>query len=90
MIQIFVGLIAEGATDRRFLKPILEKSLSDIAFDCQGQVDIEVKLIECDKGNSFADYVNNASLKGHQEYGISILIVHSDADSQNAENTYHI
>lgn len=89
MTQIIVGLIAEGATDRRFFKPILEKSLSDIAFDCRGQVDIEVVDIRCDKGNTFADFVNNASEKGNQEYGITILIVHSDADSQNAENTYH-
>ncbi len=89
MIQIFVGLIAEGATDHRFLKPIVEKSLVDIAFDCQGQVDIEVRVIECAKGTTFTDYVSNAAQKGHQEYGISILIVHSDADNHNAENTYH-
>jgi hypothetical protein len=43
MIQLFVGLIAEGTTDYLFLEPIIEKVLLDIAYDCRGQVDVDVK-----------------------------------------------
>lgn len=88
MMQIFVGLIVEGTTDQRFLKPIVEKALNRIAYDCQGQVDIDVQIIECDRGSRFTDYVCNAAQKGHQEYGITLLIVHCDADNHSANDAY--
>lgn len=89
MTQIFVGLMAEGPTDFRFLAPIVEKALTEIVFDCQGQIDIDVKVIDSDKGNGFADFVSNASQKGHQEYGITMLIIHTDADDSTAEDAYN-
>lgn len=88
MTQLFIGLIAEGNTDYRFLKPIIEKALVDIAYDCKGQIDIDVKAIDCDKGDSFTDYVLNASKRGNQEFGITMLIVHTDADDSSSNNTY--
>lgn len=89
MVQLFIGLIAEGKTDYRFFKPIIEKTLTDIAFDCKGQIDIDVKVIKCDKGETFNDYVLNGSKMGHEEYGISILIVHTDADDLSDVNAYN-
>lgn len=89
MTQLFIGLIAEGKTDYRFFQPIIEKTLTNIAFDCSGQIDIDVKVINCEKGDSFKDYVLNASKKGLQEYGISILIVHTDADDSNSIAAYN-
>jgi len=88
MAQLFIGLIAEGITDYRFLEPIVEKALVDIAFNCKGQIDIDVKVIICDKGDSFADYVLNASKIGCQEFGITMLIVHADADNLSSNNVY--
>ena len=88
MTQLFIGIIAEGTTDYRFLEPIVEKTLTEIVFDCKGQIDIDIKAINCDKGRSFSEYVSNGSHKGSQEYGINLLIIHSDADDQNAVNTY--
>ncbi|WP_019538868.1 MULTISPECIES: DUF4276 family protein [Proteiniphilum] len=87
MIQLFVGLIAEGTTDYLFLEPIIEKVLLDIAYDCRGQVDVDVKKIECDKGRGFTDYVLNAAQKGKENY-ISMFIVHTDADADSACHTY--
>lgn len=89
MAQLFIGLIAEGPTDYRFLELIIEKALINIAYDCKGQIDIDVKGIVCDKGDSFTDYVLNASKKGNQELGITILVVHSDADDLLSDNTYN-
>lgn len=89
MTQIFVGLMAEGTTDYRFLVPIVEKALTEIVFDCHGQIDIDVKIIECDRGNSFIDFVSNASRIGYQEYGITMLIIHTDADNESSESAYN-
>jgi hypothetical protein len=89
MAELFIGLIAEGTTDYRFLKPIIEKAFADIAYQCKGQIDIgEVTEIkDCDKGNSFSDYVLNASQRA-QTLGITILIVHTDADDTSSVNAY--
>lgn len=89
MTQLFIGLITEGTTDNRFLKPIIEKTLIDIAYNCRGQIDFYVKEIDCDKGESFATYVLNASKIGNQILGITILIVHTDADDSSKENAYN-
>jgi hypothetical protein len=89
MEQLFIGLIGEGTTDYRFFEPIIEKTLIDIAYDCRGQIDIDVKVIDCGKGISFADYVVNASTKGHLEFGITMLIVHADGDNASSESTYN-
>ncbi len=88
MTQIFVGLMAEGTTDYQFLALIVEKALTEIVFDCQGQIDIDVKKIDCEKGNGFVDFVSNASKKGHQDYGITMLIIHTDADDTTAADAY--
>ena len=88
MTQLFFGLIAEGPTDCRFFESIIEKALIAIAYDCRGEIDVDVKVIECDKGSSFTEFVLNGAEKGLQNYGITALIVHSDADDHNATNTY--
>ncbi len=87
-MKIFVGLIAEGSTDYRFFKPVAESTLLHVAFDCKGQIDIEVLEIFCDKGSSFTDYVINAC-KEAQDIGATFLIVHADADSKSKFRTYN-
>jgi hypothetical protein len=88
MIQLFVGLMAEGSTDYRFLKPIIESTLIKIAHECTGDVTIDVLNINYNKSGSFRDYVLSAAKSGLTEYGIMILVVHADADNLSSDNTY--
>lgn len=89
MPQIFAGLFAEGNTDIDFLQNIVQKTLQALAFECSGQLDIEVLPIKIDKfGLDFSDQVLSASRKGLEDYGIQILCVHSDADSSYSINVY--
>lgn len=85
---MFVGLMAEGVTDYRFLKPIVEKTLVQIAHECTGQIDIDVFNIEYTKNGGFTDYVLNASRKGFNDFGIMMLVVHTDADALDARDVY--
>ncbi len=79
--QIFAGLFTEGTTDIRFLESVVRKTLEDVAFSCQGQIETEVKAIEINKtGLGFIDQVLEASRKGFNDYGITLLFVHTDAD----------
>lgn len=83
---LYAGLIAEGSTDYIFLQSIIEKTLIECAFECRGDVDINVIEIKCSKGESFKDYVFNGRTKGTEEYGLSSLIVHADSDSPSQKN----
>ena len=85
--QIFAGLFTEGTTDIRFLESVVRKTLEDIAFECKGQIETEVKTIEINKtGLKFIDQVLSASKKGMDDYGIMFLCVHTDADEET-DNT---
>ncbi len=85
-ILLYAGLIAEGSTDYTFLQPVIEKILVECAFDCKGDVDINVIEIKCDKGKSFQEYVLNGRKIGAEKYGLSSLIVHADSDSPTPQN----
>ncbi len=81
--QIFAGLFTEGSTDIRFLESIVRKALEDVAFECQGQIETEVKTIEINKtGLDFVEQVLTASKKGIDDYGIMFLCVHTDSDDE--------
>lgn len=87
---IFAGLFAEGTTDLRFLESIIKKTLNQIAFECKGDVEIELYTIRIAKANlNFVEQVLAASKKGVEDYGITILCVHTDADQATDNQMYH-
>lgn len=82
MRQVFVGLIAEGPTDYRFLTPVILNSLIEIAIDCKGQIDVDVIPIYIEK-DKYAEWMLDGAVQGFQDFGIDMLIVHTDADDSN-------
>ena len=89
MNQVFAGLFAEGNTDIAFLQSIVQKTFEAVAFDCSGQLDIEILPIEIDKTDlGFTEQVIKASKKGFEDYGIQIICVHTDSDNPSAQNAY--
>ena len=89
MRQIFIGLITEGTTDNRFLESIAKRTFEEIGFDCNGDLEIFVTTLSINKTNlGFVDYVLHASKYGLEEFGISVLCVHADADDIDDTNAY--
>mgnify|MGYP006267321533 CR=1 FL=1 len=83
---IFAGLFTEGKTDDRFLEPVVQRALRELAFECKGETEIEVRVISIDKsGLSFAEQVVKAAEKGYEDFGIMLLCVHTDADDRTDE-----
>ena len=86
MRQLFIGLIAEGTTDIRFLKNIIFKSIQELSWSCDNQVEIfdirEVSAV----GNSFTEKMLNASKRAKLELGITALCIHADSDAKSLEN----
>lgn len=80
---LHIGLFTEGSTDIRFLESVVKRTFVEVAFDCPGEVDIEVSLIKIDKKDlGFVDQVLRAAQKGLEEFGIMLLCVHVDADDK--------
>ena len=89
MKQLFIGLIAEGTTDVRFLKSVIEKSIQEISWQCDNQVEIfPVREITVE-GNGFVDKMLEASKCASQKYGISVLCIHADSDARTIDSVIH-
>lgn len=85
MQQLFIGLIAEGTTDIRFLKNVIFRSIQELSWGCYNQLEIFDVITITASGDSFVDKMIEAS-KNAQEYGISILCVHADSDAQTIKD----
>lgn len=81
MKQLFIGLIAEGTTDVRFLKSVINKSVLELSWQCDSQIEIfDVREIPAE-GDGFVQKMLNASKRACQDYGISALCIHTDSDA---------
>lgn len=87
---VFAGLFTEGTTDDRFLESIVKKTLDEIAFECVGDIETELRIISIEKtGLSFVEQVLKASKEGLEKYGIMILCVHTDADAYSDSQAFN-
>lgn len=81
---ILAGLFTEGNTDVRFLTSIVERTLLEIAFECTGEIEIKLEIIDFEKRKmGFVDQILEASKIGFEKYSMSILFVHTDSDGLN-------
>ena len=82
-----IALNAEGATDYRFLKPIIERTIQDIILNSDKDVELyPIQTID----KKFKDtYVEDivAVAKDAYKSGIKCLILHCDADSRSSNTT---
>lgn len=84
-MQLFIGLIAEGTTDVRFLKSVIFKSIQELSWQCDNQVEIfDIREITAE-GDSFVEKMLDASKRACQEYGISALCIHADSDARSID-----
>jgi hypothetical protein len=85
MKQLFIGLIAEGTTDVRFLKNVIYKSIQELSWSCDNQVDIfDIQEVTAE-GDSFVNKMLAASKNACQTYGISVLCIHADSDASTMD-----
>lgn len=87
--QLFVGLYTEGSTDLRFLESVVKRTFDNIAFEAPGDFEIFIQPVFLKKtGLKFYEQVIQASKDGLDQFGMTILCVHRDADSDTDENVY--
>jgi hypothetical protein len=89
MTFLLAGLFTEGNTDVRFLESIVKKTLDALAFDCKGSIETELKVIKINKTDrGFVEQVLEASRKGKEEYGITLICLHTDADEATHQKAF--
>lgn len=88
--QLFIGLVAEGTTDTRFLNSVVQRTFEDVAFrECSQEVEVETwELKNVDKGDSFPDLVENAAFAGVDQIGAMTIVVHTDSDTDSYNERY--
>ena len=86
--QLFAGLLTEGNTDNRFLESVVTRAFHEIAFECRGDIEIEVILLSKIASHNFVEMVRQAASQGLAEFGIMILCVHTDADAPSTQSVY--
>ncbi|OQP59258.1 hypothetical protein A3860_38040 [Niastella vici] len=81
-----IGYTTEGTTDQRFLKTIILKVFEELAFYCEGDIEVfEPIFIEFPKENGFINDVLEVALKASTA-GINVLCIHVDADNSKDED----
>jgi len=86
---ILTGLYTEGNTDVRFLSGVVERTLFDVAYNCTGDIETKLEIIEFNKsGLSFIEQVLQASKLGFEKYGILLLFIHTDSDDINDSQVF--
>jgi hypothetical protein len=77
---VTVGYITEGSTDRRFLETIIKKTIDEIAFQCDGEINVyDPIFLEIPKTQNFIEKALSAAKLAFTN-GVFILCVHTDAD----------
>jgi hypothetical protein len=83
---ITIGFITEGTTDVRFLGQIIRRTFEEVAFDCQGEIEVyEPQHIES-KGEFVPEVLRTA--KEAHKIGMKVLCIHTDADARNDSHIF--
>lgn len=87
--QIFIGLYTEGTTDERFLQSVVRKVFDEIAFEAVGDFDFYIEILKIERqGLNFTEQVLRASKQGLDDFGISFLCLHKDADDKTDQRAF--
>ena len=81
-----IGFTTEGKTDMRFLSNIIRKTFEDLAFNCNGQIEVYEPRHILIKEDTFVSSVVEASKSNHWA---NVLCVHTDSDSRSDEFAFN-
>jgi hypothetical protein len=87
--QLFIGLYTEGTTDNRFLESVVKRAFEETAFESLDDFEIYLEHIYLkEPGLSYTERVIRAAQSGIDQFGITILCLHRDADGEDDSNVF--
>lgn len=85
--QLFIGLYSEGATDSRFLESVVRRAFEETALEAVDDFEIYLEHIYLkESGLSYPEQVIRAARNGIDQFGITVLCLHKDADDADDSN----
>ena len=78
MEYLIIILAAEGPTDYRFLKPLLERYLSQL--DLRRPIELQIEEVSKNTGSNFSDYLAKIDAEA-KRYAANFIVLHQDADA---------
>lgn len=88
MKQVLIGFAQEGPTDIRFLESIIQRTFEDVAFECDGSVEVlPIQTFKKIRDAAFVDVMLSYAKQSY-ECGLMVLCIHVDADDINDENVF--
>lgn len=83
---VTIAYSTEGTTDKRFLESIIKKTFEEVAFGCDGAIEVyDPVYIKAPKSGSFIDDMEFLSKEAHN-IGSNVFCIHIDSDDQNDAN----
>lgn len=85
---ITIAYLVEGPTDVRFLQNIIQRTFEEVAFFCEGDIDVysPIQIINPKLG-SFNENILSAA-QSAEEMGIHVLCVHTDSDNDTDDGAF--
>lgn len=81
-----IAYTVEGPTDSRFLHNIIQRTFEEVAFSCEGDIDVyPVINIPNPKLGGFRENILGIAAQAYT-IGIQVLCVHADADADSDEH----
>lgn len=81
-----IAYTTEGSTDERFLNTIIKKVFEEVAFECDGVIEVyDPVFFKFPQKEDFVSGVADLSKKAYQS-GINVLCIHVDADSNKDDD----
>jgi hypothetical protein len=75
-----IAYVTEGKTDQRFLENIIRKTFEDVAFECEGEIEVyDPVYLKSKNLEKFVDDIVSSAGEALRR-GINVLCVHVDAD----------
>lgn len=90
MNQLVIAFYGEGASDEKFLPPIIQRTVEQVILHHRG--DAEVLPLAVLNGqkirNKHSQQIERIVYAAQEAHGFHLLIVHADADSSNTHKAY--
>jgi hypothetical protein len=84
---LIVGYTTEGNTDVRFLESVIRRTFEEIAFGCEGLIDIHSVIHIPTQKRKYHEEIRIAAQKAF-EIGVMTLCLHTDADDSSDWNAF--
>ncbi|MCA9996354.1 MAG: DUF4276 family protein [Anaerolineales bacterium] len=90
MSQLVIAFYGEGASDEKFLPPLIQRTVEQIILQHKGYAEVlPPAILDGQKIRSqHSDQMQRIIRASQEAHGFHLLVIHADADSANTQKAY--